>query len=181
MLQGLLRRNNMGDPNHYAQNAIITTMVHVLLNATNATKLAIFARDCRSTTNANNANHQSDIGLGQKPTCFEYGVQGHFKRECPKLKNNNNHGNQVGGGNAPAKVYAVGHAGTNPDSNVVTVFLAHITTKEVEDKLEKKRLEDIPIVQDFPEVFPKDLPGLPQTRQVDAFELCRNGIFNKIA
>ncbi|GJU72192.1 reverse transcriptase domain-containing protein [Tanacetum coccineum] len=59
-------------------------------------------------------------GSGHKPTCFEYGVQGHFKRECPKLKNNNNHGNQVGGGNAPAKVYAVGHAGTNPDSNVVT-------------------------------------------------------------
>ncbi|GJR95159.1 putative reverse transcriptase domain-containing protein [Tanacetum coccineum] len=34
--------------------------------------------------------------------------------------NNNNRGNQVGGGNAAAKVYAVGHAGTNPDSNVVT-------------------------------------------------------------
>ncbi|GKF68593.1 reverse transcriptase domain-containing protein, partial [Tanacetum coccineum] len=48
------------------------------------------------------------------------GVQGHFKRECPKLKNNNNRGNQVGGGNASSKVYAVGHAGTNPDSNVVT-------------------------------------------------------------
>ncbi|GKA10900.1 putative reverse transcriptase domain-containing protein [Tanacetum coccineum] len=59
-------------------------------------------------------------GSGQKPTCFECGAQGHFKRECPKLKNNNNRGNQVGGGNAPAKVYAVGHAGTNPDSNVVT-------------------------------------------------------------
>ncbi|GJR40938.1 putative reverse transcriptase domain-containing protein [Tanacetum coccineum] len=44
----------------------------------------------------------------------------HFKRECPKLKNNNNHGNQVGGGNAPTKVYAVGHAGTNPNSNIVT-------------------------------------------------------------
>ncbi|GKF26320.1 reverse transcriptase domain-containing protein [Tanacetum coccineum] len=25
-----------------------------------------------------------------------------------------------GNGNAPAKVYAVGHAGTNPDSNIVT-------------------------------------------------------------
>ncbi|GJY18583.1 putative reverse transcriptase domain-containing protein [Tanacetum coccineum] len=38
---------------------------------------------------------------------------------------------------------------------------------EVEDKSEKKRLEDVPIVQDFPEVFPEDLPGLPPTRQVE--------------
>ncbi|GJW44065.1 reverse transcriptase domain-containing protein [Tanacetum coccineum] len=83
-------------------------------------KVGHFARDCRSTTNANNANHQRGTGSGQKPICFECRAQGHFKRECPKLKNNNNRGNQVGGGNAPAKVYAVGHAGTNPDSNVVT-------------------------------------------------------------
>ncbi|GJT12392.1 putative reverse transcriptase domain-containing protein [Tanacetum coccineum] len=32
---------------------------------------------------------------------------------------------------------------------------------EVEDKSEKKRLEDVPIVQDFPDVSPEDLPGLP--------------------
>nr|GFB25675.1 putative reverse transcriptase domain-containing protein [Tanacetum cinerariifolium] len=47
------------------------------------------------------------------------------------------------------------------------IFLAHITTKEVEDKSEKKRLEDVPIVQNFPEVFPEDLPGLPPTRPVE--------------
>ncbi|GKD47535.1 putative reverse transcriptase domain-containing protein [Tanacetum coccineum] len=47
------------------------------------------------------------------------------------------------------------------------IFLAHVTAKEVEDKSEKKRLEDVPIVQDFPKVFPKDLPGLPLTRQVE--------------
>ncbi|GJS66577.1 putative reverse transcriptase domain-containing protein [Tanacetum coccineum] len=47
------------------------------------------------------------------------------------------------------------------------VFLAHITTKETEDKSEKKRLEDVPIVRDFPEVFPEDLSGLPPTRQVE--------------
>ncbi|GKG02832.1 hypothetical protein Tco_0310468, partial [Tanacetum coccineum] len=46
------------------------------------------------------------------------------------------------------------------------VFLAHVTTKETEDKSEKKRLEDVLIVQDFPKVFPKDLPSLPPTRQV---------------
>ncbi|GJY72305.1 putative reverse transcriptase domain-containing protein [Tanacetum coccineum] len=276
-------------------------------------KVGHFARDCRSAGNANNANNQRGTGSGQKSTCFECGVQGHFKRECPKLKNNKNRGNQVGNDRAPAKVYAVGHAGTNPDSNVVTgtfllnnryasilfdtgadrsfvstafssqmditpstldhyydveladgriiglntilrgctlnllnhpfninlmpvelgsfdaiigmdwlakyqaiivcaekivripwgnetlivhgdgsnrghearlhiisysktqeymlkgcpVFLAHVTTNEVEDKSEKKRLEDVPIVRDFLEVFPEDLSGLPPTRQVE--------------
>nr|GEU86552.1 reverse transcriptase domain-containing protein [Tanacetum cinerariifolium] len=31
------------------------------------------------------------------------------------------------------------------------IFLAHVTTKEAEDKSKEKRLEDIPIVQDFPQ------------------------------
>ncbi|GKG64611.1 hypothetical protein Tco_0661651, partial [Tanacetum coccineum] len=39
--------------------------------------------------------------------------------EIKKLKNRN-HGNQCENDNAPAKVYVVGNAGTNPDSNVVT-------------------------------------------------------------
>nr|GFD20509.1 putative reverse transcriptase domain-containing protein [Tanacetum cinerariifolium] len=42
-----------------------------------------------------------------------------------------------------------------------------VTTKETEDKSKEKRLEDVPIVQDFPEVFPEDLPGIPPTRQVE--------------
>ncbi|GJY70540.1 reverse transcriptase domain-containing protein [Tanacetum coccineum] len=83
-------------------------------------KFGHFARDCRSAGNANNANNQRGIGSGQKPTCFECEVQGHFRRERPKLKNNKNRGNQVGNDRAPAKVYVVGHAGTNLDSNIVT-------------------------------------------------------------
>nr|GEU99874.1 putative reverse transcriptase domain-containing protein [Tanacetum cinerariifolium] len=180
-----------------------------------------------SPTNANTANNQIGTRTGQKVTFFECEAQGHFKRECPKLKNNNR-GNQGGNGNAPAKVFAVGRAGTNPDSNVVTVtfllnncyasilfdtekivripwgnktlivcsdgrnrgnktclniisctkkqkymlkgchvFFAHVTTKETRDKSEKKRLEDVPIVLDFLEVFLEDLLGLPPTRQVE--------------
>ncbi|GJW29108.1 hypothetical protein Tco_0045983 [Tanacetum coccineum] len=46
------------------------------------------------------------------------------------------------------------------------VFLAHITIKETGDK-SKKQLQDVPIVKNFPEVFPEDLPGLPHTRQVE--------------
>nr|GEW80105.1 hypothetical protein [Tanacetum cinerariifolium] len=56
--------------------------------------------------------------VGQKPTCFKCEAQGHFKMDCPKLKNNIR-GNQARNGNAPVKVYAVGHVG-NPDSNIVT-------------------------------------------------------------
>ncbi|GJU30610.1 putative nucleotidyltransferase, ribonuclease H [Tanacetum coccineum] len=47
------------------------------------------------------------------------------------------------------------------------VFLAHITIKETGDKSKKKQLQDVPIVKNFPEVFPEDLPGLPPTRQVE--------------
>nr|GFB04725.1 putative reverse transcriptase domain-containing protein [Tanacetum cinerariifolium] len=226
------------------------------------------------------------MGADQKDTCYGCGAQGHFNRNCPKLKNNNNNnnrGNQVGTGNAQARVYAVDNEGTNPDANTVTgtfllnhcyayvlfdtgadrsfvstafssqfdiaptvldhdyaveladdmgsfdviigmdwlsryqavivyadkivcipwgretlifhddgsnqehetrfniisyakthkymlkgcqVFLAHVTTKEAEGRSEKKRLENVPIVRDFPKVFPEDLPGLPPTRQV---------------
>ncbi|GKB73772.1 putative reverse transcriptase domain-containing protein [Tanacetum coccineum] len=42
-----------------------------------------------------------------------------------------------------------------------------VTEKETEDRSEKKRLEDVPIVWDFSKVFPEDLPGLPPTRQVE--------------
>ncbi|GKA75589.1 putative reverse transcriptase domain-containing protein [Tanacetum coccineum] len=45
------------------------------------------------------------------------------------------------------------------------IFLAQVTEKEIENESEEKRLEDVPTVRDFPEVFPKDLPGLPPTRQ----------------
>ncbi|GJR43974.1 retrotransposon protein, putative, ty3-gypsy subclass [Tanacetum coccineum] len=47
------------------------------------------------------------------------------------------------------------------------VYLAQVTSKKAEDKSEEKRLEDVPIVREFPEVFPEDLPGLPPARQVE--------------
>ncbi|GKG48741.1 hypothetical protein Tco_0512888, partial [Tanacetum coccineum] len=47
------------------------------------------------------------------------------------------------------------------------VFLEHVTTKKTEDKSEENRLEDVPIVRNFLEVFPEDLPGLPPIRQVE--------------
>ncbi|GJX91089.1 putative reverse transcriptase domain-containing protein [Tanacetum coccineum] len=37
----------------------------------------------------------------------------------------------------------------------------------MEKKSNEKRLEDIPVVREFPEVFPVNLPGLPPIRQVE--------------
>nr|GEX33005.1 hypothetical protein [Tanacetum cinerariifolium] len=211
-------RRLMEKPNLYVPSAIITTIDH-------------------------RAQGENPRGI----TCFKCGVQGHFRSDCPKLKNGNQ-GNRAGNGNDVAKAYAMGTAKTNLNSNVVTstfllnnyyasilfdtgadrsfvstafsslidiipttldhgydveladsrifcnnghesrsniisctktqkyllkgcpIFLAHATTKEAKDKSKEKRLEDVLIVQDFPEVFLKDLPGIPQTRQVE-FEI----------
>ncbi|GJR99246.1 reverse transcriptase domain-containing protein [Tanacetum coccineum] len=46
------------------------------------------------------------------------------------------------------------------------VFLVQMMKKE-ETVASEKQIEDVPVVRDFPEVFPEDLPGLPPTRQVE--------------
>ncbi|GJZ10291.1 putative reverse transcriptase domain-containing protein, partial [Tanacetum coccineum] len=80
------------------------------------------ALNYRSTGNTNVANTQKGNGATPKGNgCFECGAPGHFKRDCPKLKNKDG-----GNGNAQGWVYAVGNAekrgnaSGNPDSNVVT-------------------------------------------------------------
>ncbi|XP_021971379.1 uncharacterized protein LOC110866541 [Helianthus annuus] len=42
-------------------------------------------------------------------------------------------------------------------------FLAHIIDK----KAKELKIEEIPVVKEFPEVFPEDLPGIPPQRQVE--------------
>nr|GEU93793.1 retrotransposon protein, putative, Ty3-gypsy subclass [Tanacetum cinerariifolium] len=197
------------------------------------TKVGHFARDCRSSSNANVANAQRNNGENPKGNgCFECGAPGHFKRDCPKLKNKDG-----GNVNAQGWVYTVGNAerkgnaSRGPDSNVVMgtfllnnryasilfdtgadrsfistaftslidivptllgnsydveladviscskaqeymakgcqIFLAQISAKKKEDKSERKQLKDVPVVWDFPEVFPEDLSGLPPARPVE--------------
>ncbi|GJW76497.1 putative reverse transcriptase domain-containing protein [Tanacetum coccineum] len=156
---------------HFHHNGSCTQKCH------KCNKVGHFARDCRSSGNTNVANTQKGNGVNPKGNgCFECGAPGHFKRDCPKLKNKDG-----GNGNAQGWVYAVGNAekrgnaSGNPDSNVVTeymakgcqIFLAQIFAKKEEDKSKGKQLEDVPIVRDFPKVFLEDLPGLPPVRPVE--------------
>ncbi|GJR91327.1 putative reverse transcriptase domain-containing protein [Tanacetum coccineum] len=170
---------------------------------TNRKRIGHSVRDCKSRPAATNNNERVQGANQRVLTCFECGAQGHFRSDCLKLRNENQ-GNRAGNGNAVARAYVVGTAGTNPNSNVVTgTFLLNnryasilfdtgadrcfisaafsslidiIPTKldhgydvelaDAEDKSNEKRLEDVPIVQDFLEVFPEDLLGIPPTRQV---------------
>nr|GFA57759.1 putative reverse transcriptase domain-containing protein [Tanacetum cinerariifolium] len=43
------------------------------------------------------------------------------------------------------------------------VFLAHISATKEDDKSKGKQVKDLPIVQDIPEVFPEDFPGIVGT------------------
>ncbi|GKD60633.1 hypothetical protein Tco_1298142 [Tanacetum coccineum] len=244
----------------------------------NCKRVGHLTMDCRdavatTTQGAPKPNHKV-------VTCNEYGRQGHYRSDCPKLKNQN-HRNKSGNkpNEARGRAYALGGGGANPESNVVTsmfllnnhyarmlfdsgadrsfvsttfsvlldiipstldvsyaveladerivetntllrgctlrllgnpfdidlipvelgsfdvisrtgsgcqvsclviicdekkyiqkgcqVFLAQVMEKNAKDKLEEKRLEDVPTVQDFSEVFLEDFPGLPPMRQVE--------------
>nr|GEZ06906.1 hypothetical protein [Tanacetum cinerariifolium] len=68
----------------------------------------------KSTGNTNATNNRGGNGPNPRGNgCVECGDPGHFKRDCPKLKNKN-------GGNGNAQGWENGNAAGNPDSNVVT-------------------------------------------------------------
>nr|GFC19567.1 reverse transcriptase domain-containing protein [Tanacetum cinerariifolium] len=123
--------------------------------------------------NNNNNNNQRAQGENARHiTCYECGVLRHYKSDCPKLKNEL----------TLTRMYRYASVlfDTGVDRSFVsTAFsslidiipttLDHSYDVELADGriIWEKRLEDVPIVQEFPEVFPKDLPGIPPTRQVE--------------
>ncbi|GJT46057.1 reverse transcriptase domain-containing protein [Tanacetum coccineum] len=70
-------------------------------------------------------------------TCHACREKGHYANQCRKTTNNN----------AQGRAYMLRDMNAHQDPNIV--------------------MEDTPIVREFPEVFPEDLPGLPPVRQVE--------------
>ncbi|GKE73607.1 hypothetical protein Tco_1535648 [Tanacetum coccineum] len=79
----------------------------------------LFPKSRLANNNNNNNNHQRSPRANPGVlTFFECGAQGHFKKDCLKLRNRNQ-GHRAGNGYAVARAYAVGTARTNPNSNIV--------------------------------------------------------------
>ncbi|GKD98590.1 putative reverse transcriptase domain-containing protein, partial [Tanacetum coccineum] len=115
--------------------------------------------------------------------CRKCNKVGHLTRDCKDVIEVINRGNKVenknGVGEASGKAYVLGHPFDidlmpvelgSFDAIIGMDWLANhhaVIVCDEKHKSEKKRLEDVPTVRNFPEVFPEDLPGLPPTRQVE--------------
>ncbi|GKF51724.1 putative reverse transcriptase domain-containing protein, partial [Tanacetum coccineum] len=104
----------------------------------NCKRVGHATKDCRirpannnnnnNNRNNNNNNNRSNNNNNQQGNgCFECGAQGHFKRNCPRLRNNDR-GNQAGNDRASAKVYVVGNAGANPDNVITSADRSFVST-----------------------------------------------------
>nr|GEU83045.1 putative reverse transcriptase domain-containing protein [Tanacetum cinerariifolium] len=59
------------------------------------------------------------------------------------------------------------HAKILCDEKVIHIPIDGETLIIREEEVRRKRIEDIPVVREFPDVFPEDLPGLPPILQVE--------------
>ncbi|GJR14261.1 putative reverse transcriptase domain-containing protein [Tanacetum coccineum] len=118
-------RDNRGQqPVFKRQNVKVQNVARAYTAGNNEKK-----RDYTTTVNPNTqrAPVRSQLGI----VCYECGRPGHFRKDFPKLRNQNRGnktrsksenktGNQTGCNEATTKAYAIGGGGANPDSNVVT-------------------------------------------------------------
>nr|GFB14011.1 putative reverse transcriptase domain, aspartic peptidase domain protein [Tanacetum cinerariifolium] len=92
-------------------------------------------------------------------TCFKCGQAGHLQKDCKKNTTASTSGQADKKPGASGRVFAI----TEDHATKTSGFLAtiHDTTSDVPS------IHDQPIVFEFPDVFPDELPGIPPVREVE--------------
>nr|GEU61086.1 hypothetical protein [Tanacetum cinerariifolium] len=130
------------------------------------------AGDCWKCTKCGKLGHKTERCRTSEMSFYNCNKKGHRKRDCPKLGRNGQRGNNHGG------VYQLGAVNAQEDPKVVTElgsfdvvigmdWLSKNDSAILCGEKKEKRVEDVLVIHDFPEVFPEDLPGLPPPRQVE--------------
>ncbi|GJU67796.1 putative reverse transcriptase domain-containing protein [Tanacetum coccineum] len=97
----------------------------------------------------------------QNVTCYDCGEKGHFRNKCPKGRNQPNEGARV-------RAYVIRIEDPQQNPNMITGERPEKDPKLLSFiKADEKKPEDIPIIRDFPEVFPDDLSGLHLVREIE--------------
>nr|GEW34998.1 reverse transcriptase domain-containing protein [Tanacetum cinerariifolium] len=85
-------------------------------------KVRHLTRDCKA-TNSTTSTQRGQVVNQNVVSCYECERQGHYRSDCPKLKDQN-YGNKSGNKNgideARGKAYVLGGGDANPDSNFIT-------------------------------------------------------------
>ncbi|GJS89605.1 putative reverse transcriptase domain-containing protein [Tanacetum coccineum] len=148
-------------------------------------KVGHLTKNCRNKGSATGSNL-----LLVTVTCHACEEKGHYANQCRKTINNNAQGCTLTLLNQPFEIdlmpIKLGSFDVVIDMDWLSKYHARIICDEkfvhipingetliirdnqiMEKKSDKKILKDIPVVREFPEVFPEDLPGLPPVRQVE--------------
>nr|GEV20671.1 reverse transcriptase domain-containing protein [Tanacetum cinerariifolium] len=91
------------------------------VKCSNCKRVGYMTRNCKATVAA--TAQRAPVGNQMGVACYECGRQGHYRSECPKLRNQNCKNkirNKNGNNESKARAYAIGGGGACPDSNVVT-------------------------------------------------------------
>nr|GEZ58682.1 hypothetical protein [Tanacetum cinerariifolium] len=151
-----------------------------VLTCRNYRRSGHYARDCRKKATTTGANTQST------PVCYGCGERGHTRNYYPNRNNPQ-------GEEARRRAYVIKEADKDQGPNVFMGHLFKIDLMPIElgtfdviigmdglveqDAVSRLKViscikarnfierEDVPVIRDFPEVFPDDLPGFPSPRR----------------
>ncbi|GKA79022.1 reverse transcriptase domain-containing protein [Tanacetum coccineum] len=115
------RRLNNNYENNYGQQPLFkrqNTGGPCTIRCGKCNKIRHLTQNCK-VTNSTTSTQRGQMVNQRDVACFNCGAPGHYRKDCPKVKNQNR-GNKARVPDARGKAYVLGGGDANPGSNIVT-------------------------------------------------------------